>query len=345
MDYKLLKKLFEDQCSEAEKQEILRWFEDPEHQKATLDLIEKHWFDFETDYDNYDQNKIDTLKQKINTQLNLEKRKAALDPEKERITIWGSTFFRAAAIILLAISGIYLFFLVREPVNPPSPTETVNKPKTITKDNPRGQKLRVTLPDGSLVVMNAESKIDYDTQFGLTHRILELDGEAYFEVSHNLNLAFIVKAGQISVTALGTTFSIQNYPENRESTVALTSGKVSVKNQVNLENDFELFLDPGEMAVYHKTDEKVSKNEFLSESVLGWKNGLLHFENNSFSEVKTKLERWYDVEIVVQEEIKNFDWHYSGQFDNVSLEQVLEGISYTKSFVYRIEDKKVYIQF
>ena len=347
MDYKLLQKFYNNQCSEEELKEILSWFEDTDQERSTLASIEMHWHQFEND-ENQKQETINDLKERINGYLGNEYGIPVLKSSEERKRKkLRNIYFKVAATLLLVVGVSYIIWKLNQANNFGGSDQQINEISNIIKENPKGQKLKVMLKDGSVVTLNAESQIEYNENFGSTNRDIRLVGEAFFEVEHNKELPFIVSAGNISVTAIGTSFSVQDYPENKQSFVALSSGKVSVSRsaQDSLAGK-DTFLSPGEMIVFNKEDGKLmAKQNFNEKNILGWKEGLLVFRQNNFHEVKKRLERWYGVEIIVDNTNFNPNWNYSGQYNNVSLENVLQGISFTKSFDFSIEGEKIYVNF
>jgi len=351
VDFKLLQKFYDNRCSKEELEQILSWFEDPGQKDSTLASIEMHWHKFEHD-ENEKEETINHLKERINYYLDKENHlplvKSIDNKKRQRGSRNLGLAFKIASTILLVVAATYgVFNLIS---SQEESTVITEKPsvQSIIKMNPKGQKLKVMLKDGSVVTLNSDSKIIYNDAFGITNRNIQLEGEAFFEVEQNTGIPFVVSTKDINVAAVGTSFNVQDYPEKDHSFVALSEGKVSISRKAD--NDsleaVSTILDPGEMIVYDKSAARLqAKSQFDYKRILGWRDGFLLFEKNDFQEVKTKLERWYGVEIMVKNEHWDEAWHYSGQYNNVSLENVLQGISFTKSFRYRIEGEKVYIEF
>lgn len=341
MDIELLKKFYRNECSEEELKQVLSWFADPGKKESTLSSIELHWYKFEVE--EVDKQKaLSNIKEKINSRLGSED--AAKKPKALQSRM--RTGWKWAAAVLIAITASYfLWRSVDAPFNMDQEALSVNY---VVKKSLKGQKLRVGLKDGSVVTLNSGSKISYrENNFTDSVRLVYLEGEAYFDVAKNASAPFIVSTRNLSITALGTAFNVKTYPEDDMTFVALEHGKVLVKKNPGSGGSAEpVYLDPGEIAAFDKARKELShQGRFDPNEQWGWKEGILYFNEDNFLMVITKLERWYGVDIVVLNQDTAEGWNYSARYDNVSLNNVLKGISYTKSFDYEINDTTVYIRF
>ena len=216
--------------------------------------------------------------------------------------------------------------------------------KTITKSIPKGQKLSLMLPDGSRVYLNSESSISFPEKFDGQSRAIKLTGEAYFDVIEDQSRPFIVQTNNISTEVLGTSFNVNSFPEDDEVIISLVSGKVKVLNNNPADNKpHEVVLEKGEKITINKTTYRMVKTTFDVISEVGWKKGVLTFNNADFEQIKKKLERWYDVRISCSDEALFKGWDVDGQFTDQSLEWVLNHLSYSKRFTFKIDGKNVYL--
>ena len=119
----------------------------------------------------------------------------------------------------------------------------------------KGQKANITLPDGSKGWINSDSKLSYGSRFNADERVLNLEGEAYFEVKPDAKRPFIVQSGKVSVKALGTSFNVKNYNTEEHISVVLMTGKVEVTA-----NDNHVDLLPNEQAIFNKHSSILGKN-------------------------------------------------------------------------------------
>jgi transmembrane sensor len=209
--------------------------------------------------------------------------------------------------------------------------------KTILKSTMVGEKLTVRLQDGSMVKLNSGSWISYPEQFNVEERAIELNGEAYFEVADDPLRAFVVKAGDIYTKALGTSFSISNYPGDDSIFVSLTSGKVLVGKTISQ----AVHLEPGQMASYISQKDILVKHSFLDRQSISWIDDIIIFKNADWQEIEKKLSRWYGVEII--NEKPDVLWDYSGEFKGYSLENILKSMCYSKNLNFKIKKDMVKI--
>ncbi|MEP2511372.1 MAG: FecR domain-containing protein, partial [Reichenbachiella sp.] len=160
-------------------------------------------------------------------------------------------------------------------------------------------------------------------------------------VAKNPEKPFVVRSRNLSTTALGTAFNVRAFSKENELEIALTSGKVQVESRDLID---KIYLEPGERVTYSSKDRTASKSAFDLDKVIGWKDGLIKFQDANYEEVKNRLERWYGVRIKSNKN-PSHDWTYSGSFENQSLEMILEGMKLTKNFEYKLERKSVEIMF
>ena len=205
---------------------------------------------------------------------------------------------------------------------------------------PNGATSTVELPDGTIVKLNAGSELKYPSFFDKDIRQVELTGEGYFEVQHNTAHPFVVAAGDIEVRVLGTEFNVMAYPEFNRIETTLINGKVML-NKKGLDAENGVVLMPGQKAVY--ADGKLTVNRANIDIETDWVQNSFYFQNTSFNELITRLEKWYDVDIVMEEGDFN-DITFTGKFRNKeTIWQVLEAIKMTTPIAYNAKESKIYI--
>lgn len=209
----------------------------------------------------------------------------------------------------------------------------------VVKHTEHGQQLTTILPDGSKVILNAGSRLAYSEAFGDRQRLVNLSGEAYFDIRHNPELPFVVKVGKVEATVLGTTFNIKAYRADQIE-VALESGAIQVADSAKEE---AVQLAPGE--ILRIDSGKIHEiQRFDHKGVFGWKSAYLCFTRSSFKEAIESLERWYGVDFIVEGDVQLDDtWKFHGKFHDKSLAYVLHTLSYPNLFKYEIIDKQVTI--
>lgn len=160
---------------------------------------------------------------------------------------------------------------------------------------PKGRQFQLVLPDGSKVWLNAASNIRYPVIFDRTERIVEINGEAYFEVASDKSWPFIVRTSEQQVQALGTSFNVNAYENEPAQATTLVEGSVMVKSHRAAVKSTQ--LKPGQQARQLKNSEQITVIDNQSEAATAWKNGYFNLENIPFEQVMKQLERWYDIEV------------------------------------------------
>jgi transmembrane sensor len=168
-----------------------------------------------------------------------------------------------------------------------------------------------------------------------------LNGEAYFEVAKDPEKPFRVISNGLVTTAIGTAFNIRAFNEQEEVEVLLVSGEVSVEKSVNQQE--KIFIEPGEKVIYDLHNNTLHQSLSKGNRAILWKDGIISFRKAGFQEIKNKLERWYGVKIEVQH--LNRELSYTADFDNESLERVLERMAFTEKFSFKMKEDTIKIKF
>lgn len=171
-----------------------------------------------------------------------------------------------------------------------------------TISTPKGGQYQVSLPDGSMVWLNAASSLSFPVNFTGKQRKVSITGEAYFEIKKNRNQPFVVQSGNQEVEVLGTEFNINSYLPGSIST-SLVEGSVKV---INISSREQVILQPGKQTVLNS--QEIVTNGFNVENVTSWRKGLFSYTNASLNTVMNDFERWYDVEVVYEGSVPDFDF-------------------------------------
>lgn len=237
---------------------------------------------------------------------------------------------RIAAVIILLIVGFSLSLFYHQEPN-------VEFGKTQIQAS-KGQKAHIILPDSSLVVLNGGTTLVYGDNF-LSDRKVELKGEALFEVrKKNRGGQFIVKTPFIDIEVVGTKFNVQAYNEDSEIEIALVEGEIDLSQSGSLISS----LLPGQVATLNKQNNTIEKTSENVSKIIAWASDELIFEDRTFDEIATYLERWYGVEIELQESLKK-QHRYTFSVKTESLRELLNLISLITPIDYKIDGKKVSI--
>jgi ferric-dicitrate binding protein FerR (iron transport regulator) len=180
---------------------------------------------------------------------------------------------------------------------------------------PAGQQISLELFDGTLVRLNARSTIQYSiSSFFQKERRIHLDGEAYFEVTHDEKRPFIVETNRGNIEVLGTKFYVDAYSDNPNFVTSLIEGSIKIVNE-----NTQLYLKPNQMAVWHEGGFKISSIEDYN--VFRWTEGLICFTNETVPSILSEFEKAFGMEFKIEN--KNLLTHkYTGKF------RIADGISY-----------------
>ncbi len=270
-----------------------------------------------------------------------------------------------AAVFLVAF---LLSWLLKPSTSIPSEERGDKKISYFKITVPYGSKTTVELPDSSEVVLNSGSSLEYPDRFGATDRTVYLHGEAYFNVRRNENKPFYVKTNEVTIKVLGTQFNVKSFPEENIMETVLVSGSVEILPNEQTFNTKKqeykrILLKPNEKAVFlHDTIstsvvkaeiEKPVENSILTATVasqktektetdIAWKNNILVLNNEPFKEIINKLERWYNVRITINDEALG-NVRFSARFNGESIAEVMNALSYTQPFNYKINKNMVVI--
>ncbi|MBT1686133.1 FecR family protein [Dawidia soli] len=207
----------------------------------------------------------------------------------------------------------------------------------------KGEKVQITLGDGTTVWLNGESTLRYANDFAHQDlREVYLEGEAFFDVAENKHKPFIVHTSDIAIRVLGTAFNVKSYLNDKSVETTLVRGKVSIANQ-NTPSREPVTLLPNQQATFSKKSQALTLAKAVNtEKYTAWREGWIVFDDLPFSDIKATLERWYNVSIDVQSEHFG-SCTFSGKFQNKSLEEILAIFQNTASITYRLEGNRVLI--
>ncbi len=206
---------------------------------------------------------------------------------------------------------------------------------------PRGGEFFLQLADGTKVWLNSETTLRYPVQFAGNERKVELTGEAFFEVTKNEKVPFLVESGDQTVRVLGTEFNISSYNENPLIYTTLVKGSVEVYLK-NKPGDGEI-LAPNEQSSTNTVEALISKRKVDPYQFIAWKEGRFVFEDQKLGEIMNTLSKWYNVEVVfAREDLKSI--RFTGDLPRYSsFDEILTKIGKTNEVKFRIENKIITI--
>lgn len=221
-------------------------------------------------------------------------------------------------------------------VNPNADDSKTNEDAFNTLSTPTGGQYNIVLADGTKVYLNAVSSLKYPAQFNGEQRIVELEGEAYFEVAKNKNQPFIVKSADQSIKVLGTHFNVHAYDNEPVTKTTLLEGSVAVsyKNQNTI-------LKPGQQSNVSDKLTKIIVKEVDTEAAIAWKNGRFKFDNSDLKSVMKQLERWYGIKVEYRGDVSDVRFN-GGTFRNKNLSEVLKVLELS-NIKFKVEGKTIIV--
>lgn len=262
-----------------------------------------------------------------------------LDSYKKNDRLTPMVRYAAVLLAIISFSALMVYMNIRNPI-----VETNQTVVIIEKQNPNGQKSTLKLEDGTIIRLNAGSKLSYQKEFASHERRVILEGEAFFEVMRDETRPFIVETKNLTTTVLGTSFNVKAYQKERNCSVAVVSGKVKVtmRDDSNVSGSQYILLNKNQMATYNLSDNSITKKESISNGVFAWKDNIIDFTRADFKYVISTLKRWYGVDFIIESN-NSFAGRFNAKYNNETLDMVLEGLKGEYNFEYKIEGKSVYI--
>lgn len=266
----------------------------------------------------------------------------------------------AASIVLLLVVGVLVYLSINSVSNDRKMEFAVNEFKTTA-----GTRSKTILPDGSVVWLNSESTISYNNDFGLKKRDVRLSGEAFFDVVHNAEIPFVVHAQNVKILVKGTAFNVRSYPGSNKVQTSLIRGSVQVSSEADPKK--LILLKPNEKITMLTKEEspillrdhagKGDSSLFLPYRLdtlklnkyaqvfpeISWMHDQLVFDNEPFGDVLEKLEKWYNVKIILMNEGLRTK-AFSGVFENENVNDALSFLQFVHHFDYEIAGRNIIIK-
>jgi ferric-dicitrate binding protein FerR (iron transport regulator) len=316
----LLAKYLCNEVNPVEKSEVDAWLdlssenrEELEHSRKMLDTIDTF----------YSTERFDSVNAFKNVKARMNPPKMEIIQRKTtRKEVFTKIYKYAAVIIFAVLLGSAGFYLGFRNHTTEVFTEIITTPNQVINE--------YILPDGSVVALNSNSKLVFPKQFRSETREITIEGEAFFDVTPNIEKPFIINAGNAKVKVLGTSFNVSAYPENETVEVVVKTGKVQVtrKNVGELSASNQVFLTPGEKGTLVNKNNFLEKKENADPNYLAWKTHDFIFDEVPLNEVFKCLEKTYHVNIdVLQPELN--DLKLKAQFDKKPIDFIMNVVSLT----------------
>lgn len=244
------------------------------------------------------------------------------------VSFWIATVAAAVAALLL-VNSLVLLRKNREV------TETytqVTSPYVIRV--PEGSRTTVSLPDGTLVTLNSGSSIVYNHDFGIFDRKVELKGEGYFEVAKDLGKPFSVHVDKMTVEVTGTTFNVNAYDDEEYILVSLLEGRVNLSNGRGV----TMALYQNEVASFNRRSGQFTKKHAEVKNSTDWVNGGFTFENTPFTTIAHRLERKFNIRIIIESERLKKQYYTATFSAEKSVYDILREIDVENQYTWRETD-------
>lgn len=249
-----------------------------------------------------------------------------------------SNILKVAALILVAVTSGYLTLQYAPVVD-----DQVQEPVFNEISTRAGERANVDLGDGSRVTLNSASKLIMPESFSRHAREVELQGQAYFDVESDKNRPFYIHTQTGTVQVVGTAFDVRSYSEESEFKVAVREGTVEINHVEDPDN--KLIVNEGYKGSITVADSRM-KLEWVEDPdrYFGWLDGRLIFREEKLADVFKQIERWYDVQIEVEEsENEILKKQFSADLKTRSVREVMDVIQEVMEIEYRIENDRILV--
>lgn len=313
MDYSIINKYLAGEASEAEVKDVFKWIDADSENRKEFIHYKKIWALTSKTTGNQDEhwNAFSAT---------------LLRPGKHPNSI---TYWMVAAGFLLVFGlGVMMHYLLAQ-----KSQQQFSYLAQTRIEVPLGQMSNVVLPDGTIVRLNSGTKLAYSGHFNSGERVVNLEGEAFFDVVKDQAHPFVIKTNLLDFKVYGTSFNIQAYTEDKVIYTTLVEGSLGILGKGGSEITR---LVPGENATYREDDRQLQVDKVNLDMYTSWKDGLVTFRNEKLKDIAKKIERWYNVEIVIKNARLGEEIYLGTILKNKPVDQILEVFALTSSLKYQI---------
>lgn len=247
-----------------------------------------------------------------------------------------SNLLKVAALLLVAFSSVFLTLRYAQP----EPEPTVYEPVFKEISTKPGERANIDLGDGTKVFLNADSKLTVPDTFSGHERVVELSGQAFFDVKPDRDRPFYIKTRNAIIEVVGTAFDVKSYADDQNVRVVVQEGTVELKKAAN-ENDM-LVLNEGYLGSLSRDagNLHIEQVDELGD-YMGWRDGRLVFKSTSFEEVLAHIKRWYDVDVVLELSDESLlKKEFTADLKTRSVADVFDVISMSMNIEYNLNESK-----
>ncbi len=332
IDDQVLKRYLDGKDESGDREKILEWFLESSYEKDLREAYRHFWDHGLNDSQDAEDYEASAVLDRINHEIRLEESKSL----KKSFMI--SESLKAISRIAAVLCLIILTYMLINGDHLIPATSEVAWSKIYA---PLGTRTVFYLPDGSTGWLNSDSYLEFPTDFRGKTRKVNLIGEAFFEVKTDPQKPFIVSGPENEVIAHGTKFNVMAYPGEEEIRVTLVEGNVDVLCRSEGKSGHMIKLEPDQMCVYDLVTSTGRVEKVNAEKIVSWKEGKLVFRNENFEEVVKRINRWYNVNLVIQDEVLK-SYKYMATFEDETLDEVLKLLKISAPIDYRDIGRKVH---
>ena len=338
MEKGLFIKYLSNKCTEIELNEVLSWVNGDELNEEGKVWIFEDWKSYKEVSNSEDDENFAAIFDRIQEKIEHNNEKNSVKANNiillSNLRNW---ITRVAAILLIPVLTFLFYTLSEKKIE--SDKYACLAVDSVEVIAPLGSRTVVQLSDGSEVHLNYGSKIKYPLVFLGHTRGVTLTGEGFFKVVHNSEKPFIVKAGNLNIKALGTTFNVVAYSDDAHIETTLVNGKVVLyKTEQNGKSKSIVTMTPGQHVDYSTLTDEISITEGNIDKYISWTDGKLILEDTPILQVTKELSRMFNVDFEVKNDVK--DYEYTVTFTDEHLSQILDLMSIATPVVYKILPRK-----
>ncbi len=338
IDFKyLLDRMLSGKLTPLEKEDLQIYIQNSYQDKELNLLMRNHWLSLEKNEEVTDEMELINLKNQIISRINEDKKSA-----KEVYTLspntWKNFLSRAAALLFLPLllGSLFVFYRMDQRIVQMASSAVIEK----VVAHP-GSRVHFTLPDQTEVWLNSGSMLEYPLSLNeQDNRKVKLSGQGYFKVAHDGSHPFFVETDGISVKALGTSFDVSGYADDKQISSTLEEGSIAL---IDMNGKEITRIFPGQKAILDKSTNRMMVKDVETLLTTSWKDGKLIFRGTSLSDVTLQLERWFNCKIHLDPRLLKTDLMYTATIQDETLGEVLKMIEISTRIKTRIEKREVYI--
>ncbi|WP_347838446.1 FecR domain-containing protein [uncultured Draconibacterium sp.] len=317
----LAEKLKDNSLTEQEFQFLDNWIRE-EYRSDELDQVMKlHWDKLKNNANSANDERLNEIYQKILCRMiDLPEK---VEKETKLIKLYRA-FQKVAAVLIIPITFAFIAYVLYL-------NSFISEENWVEVNSPVRTRTEFHLPDGSSGWLNAGAKLKYNPNMSYSRKV-ELTGEAYFNVKKRNGKSFVVSTPDMDIKVLGTKFNVMAYPDEALTRVVLEEGKVEAKGT---RCSFSKILAPGDKLEFQSDSKLLGVEQVETEAYTAWVDGLLVLDGESLECGVRKLERWYNVDIEIRDEVLKTHL-FKATFQDESLEEVIRLLALSTPINYEI---------